>query len=180
MMFLFMYGIRDSRLRRLREHYENSGLSSRTHGNTRGLPKNTLPFVVVEDVKLFLANYAEEHAISLPGRIPGYKDEDIKLLSLHETKIGVWRSFEVACEATRKQTVSYSKFVELWEQFHPDLVVAKPITDLCLTCQQNTTKLLRAANLPDNEKSDCVQVQQEHLNFFQLLSLSEAQLYLAS
>ena len=57
-MFLFMFGISDSRLRRLREHYENSGLSSRTHGNTRRLPKNTLPFAVVEDVKLFLANYA--------------------------------------------------------------------------------------------------------------------------
>ena len=55
-MFLIMYGISDSRLRRLREHYENSGLSSRTHGNTKRLPKNTLPFAVVEDVKLFLAN----------------------------------------------------------------------------------------------------------------------------
>lgn len=107
-VFLFMYGINDSHLHRLREHYENSGLSSRTHGNTRRLPKNTLPFAVVEDVKLFLANYAEEHAISLPGRIPGYKDKDIKLLSPHETKIGVWRSFEVASEVTRKQTVSYS------------------------------------------------------------------------
>lgn len=98
--------------------------------------------MVVEGVKLFLANYAEEHAVSLPGRILGYKGEDIKLLSLHETKIGVWRSFEVAREATREQAVSYSKFVELWEQFHPTLVVAKPMTDLCQTCQQNTTKLL--------------------------------------
>ena len=172
-MFLFMYGISDSRLRHLREHYENSGLSSRTHGNTRRLPKNTLPFAVVEDVKLFLANYAEEHAISLPGRIPGYKDEDIKLLSSHETKIGVWRSFEAPCEATRKQTVSYSKFVQLWEQFHPNLVVAKPMTDLCLMCQQNTTKLLRAANLPGNEKFDCVWEQQEHLN----LALTERNVY---
>ena len=172
-MFLFMYGISDSRLRRLREHYENTGLSSRTHGNTRRLPKNTLPFSVVEDVKLFLANYAEEHAISLSGRIPGYKDEDIKLLASHETNMGVWRSFEVACEATRKQAVSYSKFVELWEQFYPNLVVAKPMTDLCLTCQQNSTKLLRAANLPDNEKSDCVREQQEHLN----LALTERSVY---
>jgi len=133
-MFLFMYGISNFWLHSLQEHYENSGLSSRTHGNTRRLPKNTLPFAVVEDVKLFLANYAEKHAISLPGRIPGYKEEDIKLLSSHETKIGAWRSFEVACKATTKQTVSYSKFIELWKQFHPTLVVAKPMTELCLTC----------------------------------------------
>jgi len=55
------------------------------------------------------------------------------------------------------------KFVELWEQFHPTLVVAKLMTDLCLMCQQNTMKLLRAADLPDNEKSDCAR-EQQHLN----------------
>lgn len=76
-MFIILYGISDVRFRRLWEHYENSGLSSRTHGNTKRLPKNTTPYAVVEDVKLFLSNYAEENAISLPGRIPGYKDEDI-------------------------------------------------------------------------------------------------------
>ena len=47
------------------------------------------------------------------------------------------------------------------------------MTDLCLTCQENTSKLLRAANLPDHEKSQCVQAQQEHLN----LALGERDLY---
>lgn len=37
---------------------------------------NSISYAVVEDVKLFLSNYAEENAISLPSRIPGYKDED--------------------------------------------------------------------------------------------------------
>jgi len=74
-------------------------------------------------------------AISFPGRIPGYKDKDIKLLSSHETgKISVWCTFEVPCKATGKQAVSYPKFGELWEQFHPNLMVAKPMTGLCLTC----------------------------------------------
>ena len=41
------------------------------------------------------------------------------------------------------------------------------MTDLCLTCQQNTSKLLRSANLPDNEKSQCILAQQEHLNCVQ-------------
>ena len=123
--------------------------------------------------KVFLTNYVEENAISLPGRIPGYKDEDIKLLSCHETKMGVWRVFETACKAAGKQAVCYSKFAELWEQFHPNVVVAKPMSDLCETCQQNTTKLLRAANLPDLENSDCVRKQQEHLN----LALAERNVY---
>ena len=38
------------------------------------------------------------------------------------------------------------------------------MTDLCLECQQNTTKLQRSANLSDEEKSICVKPHQEHLD----------------
>ena len=47
------------------------------------------------------------------------------------------------------------------------------MTDLCFTCQQNTSKLLRTANLPEAEKSEYVQVQQAHLNSVQ----TERELY---
>ena len=47
------------------------------------------------------------------------------------------------------------------------------MTDLSFTCQQNTSKLLRAANLPDAEKSECVRAQQYHLNSVQ----TERELY---
>ena len=136
-------------------------------------PKHTLPQAVVKDVTTFLSNYVEENAVLLPGRIPGYKSDNIKLLSSSETKMNVWRAFQTACQTANKQAVSYSKFIELWEQFHPDVVVAKPMTDLCFTCQQNTSKLLRSANLPESEKSACVQSQQEHLNCVQ----TERELY---
>jgi len=63
-----------------------------------------------------------------------------------------------------KQAVCYTKFIKSWEQFHPSVVVAKPMTHLCLTCQQNTSKLTWSANLPDREKSECILAQQEHLN----------------
>ena len=55
-------------------------------------------------------NYVKENAISLPGRIPGYKSDDIKLLSSSETKMSVWHDFVAACTASGKQAVSYSKF----------------------------------------------------------------------
>lgn len=166
-MFLCMYGISYSRFRRLKDHYQNHGISQRIHGNTKRLPPNTLPQAVAEDAKTFLNNYVEDNAVLLPGRIPGYKSDDIKLLSSSETKMSVWREFQRACEQSEKQSVSYTKFIDLWEQFHPNVVVAKPMTDLCFTCQQNTSKLIRSANLPDWEKSECVQIQQEHLNCVQ-------------
>ena len=46
-----------------------------------------------------------------------------------------------------ERAVSYKKFLQLWDEFYPDVVISKPMMDLCLTCQQNTTKLQRAANL---------------------------------
>jgi len=52
------------------------------------------PHAIVEDVKVFLTYYLEENAVLRPGGISRYKDEDIKLLSCHETKMGVWSVFE--------------------------------------------------------------------------------------
>jgi len=166
-MFLSLYGISYSQFRQLKEHYEENGLSPKVNGNYKRLPHNTLPQSVTEDVKNFLTNYAKENAVLLPGRIPGFKNDDIRLLSSSETKMNVWRAFETVCEETGKQAVGYTTFTKLWQQFHPDLLITKPVTDLCLTCQQNTSKLLRSANLPDNEKSQCVLAQQEHLSCVQ-------------
>lgn len=91
-MFLHFYGISYSRFRRLKEHYELAAISPRQHGNTRRLPENTLPQATIEDVHSLLANYVEENAIVLPGRIPGFKSDEVKVLSSCETKIGVWRT----------------------------------------------------------------------------------------
>ena len=78
--------------------------------------------------------------------------------------MSVWQVYKSACEASNKQVVSYRKFLQLREQFCPNMVIAKPMTDLCSTCQQNTTKLQQAANLSETEKIECIKAQQEHLN----------------
>lgn len=136
-MFLHLYGISYSRFRRLKEHYEEHGPAQRVHGNCKKLPHNALPQAMSTDVRNFLTNYMEENAVLLPGQIPGFKKDDIRLHLSSETKMNVWRAFKRACEETGKQAVCYTTFTKLWEQFHPDVVVAKPMTDLCLTCQQN-------------------------------------------
>lgn len=79
-MFLNLYGISKSRFQRLLGHYENHGISLRIHGNSKRLPHNALPVAVAEDVKNFLSNFVDENAVLLPGRIPGFKNEDIQLL----------------------------------------------------------------------------------------------------
>lgn len=60
-----------------------------------------------------------------------------------------------------KQTTRYQKFLQLRDELHPD---TSPWTDLCLTSQHNTSKVQQAANLSEEEKSNCVRAKQEPLN----------------
>ena len=166
-MFLHLYGIGYSRFRRLREHYQEHRIYPRTHGNTKRVPKNATSKKSLEAVHAFIDNYVEENAIVLPGRFPGFKSEEIRLLSSLETKMSVWREHKKTCGVLNERAVSYKKFLQLWNEFYPDVVNSKPMMDLCLTCQRNTTKLQRAASLSDEGKSDCVKAHQEHLDIAQ-------------
>ena len=157
-MFLHFYCVGYSWFRQLKEHYEKHGIALRQHDSTKRLPENTLPQSTIEDVYSFIANYVEENAISLPGRIPGFKSNEVKILLSSETKIGVLRVYETAYKAVDKHPVSYSKFLQIWGQFYPYVVISKPVTDLCMTCQQNTNKLQHATNLSEREKVEYIRI----------------------
>ena len=92
-MFLNLYGISYSWFRRRKDHYEEHRICQRVHGNSKRLPHNTLSQAVAEDVIAFLSNYTEENAVLLPGRTPGFKTNNIRLLLFSDTKMNVWRTF---------------------------------------------------------------------------------------
>ena len=78
--FLFLHGIGREWLKAVKKHYKEEGLQVRQHGNSKRTPHHAMPFAAIRNVVSFLCNYAEENAILLPGRIPAYKRDDIKLL----------------------------------------------------------------------------------------------------
>ena len=80
-----MYTDKD-RLNNIRQHYVDHHLTPSEHKATGKKPQNTLPFIDIQRIAAFLANYAEENAILLPGRVPGYKCDDIQLLPSSITK----------------------------------------------------------------------------------------------
>ena len=84
--FTFLHGIGKDRLRNVKDSYLVNGLETRVHGNTKRLPHNHLTHAVITNVTKILKNYAEENAILLPGRIPGHKRDDIKLLPSSRSK----------------------------------------------------------------------------------------------
>ena len=82
----YCYTLGRDRFMAVKASYLASGLTTRTHGNTKTLPHNSLSFEVVKNVVLFINSYAEQHAILLPGRIPGYKRDNLQLLPSSTTK----------------------------------------------------------------------------------------------
>ena len=50
----------------------------------------------------------------------------------------------------------YNTFCTLWRKLTPQIMVMKPMTDLCWVCQQNSSAIMRAANTPEEEKSDVI------------------------
>ena len=75
-----------NRLNNIRQHYLDNHLTPREHKATGKKPQNTLLFLDIRRIAAFLANYAEENAILLPGRVPGYIHDDIQLLPSCTTK----------------------------------------------------------------------------------------------
>ena len=67
------------------------------------------------------------------------------------------------CTSTGQVSVGYSKFCDLWNQLCHFILIMRPATDLCWTCQKNNSQINKSANLPEAEKVDVVRKQEEHL-----------------
>ena len=167
-MFMFIHGVSKKRLYNIACSFHKHGIAPRVHGNTKHLPVNTLSLQSVDNVVRFLLNYVEKHGLLLPGRIPGYSRSDIKLLPSSTSKRSIWKLyFDSTQEEPSLHAVAYSTFCKLWQFQLPQIKLMKPITDLCWTCQQNSSALLKCANSPEKQKSETVQNALEHLRIVQ-------------
>ena len=59
--------------------------------------------------------------------------------------------------------MSETGFRKTWKALLAFIVTARPMTDLCWTCQKNNTFIYRSANLAEAEKSERVLQQERHL-----------------
>lgn len=85
--FAFLYGIGiNHQVLVIRKHFHQQGLEPHTHQNTKQLPAQTLSFDDINRIVKYLQRYTKQHAILLPGRVPGYKRDDVKLLPSNNSK----------------------------------------------------------------------------------------------
>lgn len=128
----------------------------RVHGNTGKAPHNRFTPSEINFVVRFLINYAEQNAILLPGRIPGYKSANISLLPSSTSKRRLWLIYQQAAQQQGIRAAHRSYFDKLWKQLLPHIVVCKPRSDLCWTCQKNSVAIMRTANTALEQKSQVI------------------------
>jgi predicted Fe-S protein YdhL (DUF1289 family) len=61
------------------------------------------------------------------------------------------------------RSVAYTTFCKVWRNFLADVVVYKPMTDLCITCQKNSAAIVRSINMSEEEKSEVLKEAERHL-----------------
>ena len=159
--FLFLNGISEKRFRNIREHFEEFGVTSRTHGNTKRNPPNTTSMEATEYVKKFIENVSNTFGMSLPGRVSGQRDFRVNVLPSTHTYSHVYRMYK---STDLEYHVSYTKFCELWKTFHPTIIAMKPRSDLCQECQENNNLINKSVNLPEDKKSEALRRAEKHLN----------------
>ena len=160
--FLFLHCLNKTRLCSLLRHYRKNGLSVRVNGNKKPLPSSAFSSETIKLVVKFILNTAEEQAFLLPGRVPGFKRIDVRLLPSVLTKHGLWKTYCEISIGQGQNHVGYSTFCNLWSQLCLFVLIMRPATDLCWTCQKNNL-IQKTANLPEAEKVEAVRNQEQHL-----------------
>ena len=114
--------------------YLHNGVQERSHGNSGRLPHHGFTIEELQSVVLFIKNYAEENAILLPSRIPGYKRTDLQLLPTNTTKKEVWQQYVMACGTLTFRIAGYRTFCVLWRRYglasKTPLLLPRPATGL--------------------------------------------------
>ena len=142
--FCFLHNISRGKFNAIKSSWLENGLRPRQLKHVT--PHNATSLTDIQLVVRFILQYAEDHAILLPGRVPGYKRDDIQLLPSSVTKREVWELYSNALSHQQdSQTVGYSLFCRFWKQLTPQVV---------WTCQKNSTLIMRAHNRPVEEKTE--------------------------
>lgn len=91
--------IGDKRLTNLQKHHKESPGEPRVL-KSGGRKNNTrsLSLADTERVVRFITQYAEDHGVHLPGRVPGFKRDDVQVLPSSKPKSEVYKDYATAAE----------------------------------------------------------------------------------
>jgi hypothetical protein len=161
--FCFLHGIERKKLGAIAHSLDTEGLKPRVHGRVGQAPAHSLTFEDRTRIKTFLCKYAKDNALPLPGRLPNYKNFQVLLLPSDKTKENIFDMYEEVAVSMGYRHVGLRTFQRLWHELCPYIVVSKPCTDLCHTCQQFVAKISSGGNLDDTEKAAALEAYMAHV-----------------
>ena len=163
--FLFIHNIGKKRWKNLMKRWHNTGVEIHTHGNC-GKGSNGRSQLTAADITgivTFIDNFASTHAMILPGRVPAFKDPNLKLLPSGLPKSKVHRLFLDAAKDSDVRLVSYRTFCRVWKEYRYNVRVQNPRTDLCSVCTANQIILGAMSKLSEEKQLKLLQTSSDHL-----------------
>ena len=98
------FSFSEKKLRNLQNWYDTNGMVPyKRKSGGRIQSARTLTYEDISRVYTFIHNFAEQFAVPLPGRVPGFKRGDLKLLPCSKTKQEVYNLYKLSMEETGKQ-----------------------------------------------------------------------------
>ena len=161
--FLFVHNVGKKRWKNLMKRWQNTGVELHSHGNRSKGNKSQLTPNDVTDIVKFVDNLASIHAMILPGRVPAFKDPDLKLLPSALPKSKVHRLFLESAKECNVRLVSYRTFCRVWQQYRPNIRTQNPRTDLCSVCTGNQRSLGAMAKLTEDDQLKLLKASSDHL-----------------
>jgi len=78
------------------------------------------------------------------------------------SKRSLWKVFQASADSNVRP-IGYSTFCRLWRNLLPSILVIKPMTDLCWTCQKSNSSIIKSVNCSEQDKSEVLKQAEEHL-----------------
>lgn len=161
--FAFAHGISRKTIDSIARSLDQDGFGARVHGNKGKSPKHALTMEDVKRVKQFLLSYANKYGLPLPGRLPNFRNEKTILLPSDKTKAEVHQEYLTLADEMSLRKICLSQFKTVWLEQCPHILIMKPATDFCHTCQSFLSTLSCSGNLNEEEKEDILSKYQEHV-----------------
>lgn len=152
--FMFLYSISKNKLTALGKWYREHGLVPRKRKS--GGRKSNTRCLHIDDIRRvvsFITNYSEKNAVRLPGRVAHHYRSNIQLLPTSTTKAAVYRLYEQSTKESGYRAVGEASFRRLWHELLSHVVISRPMTDLCWTCQKLYREISSSVNLPEAVKA---------------------------
>lgn len=91
--YLYAHGLSNKRYMNLCKHLDSNGVTPRVHKSAHRQPVNAFTVDETHEAVLFIRNFAEIHAMPLPGRMPRMKDFSVMMLPSNLTKAEIWNKY---------------------------------------------------------------------------------------